>query len=47
MNTDEKTFSLSAFIRVHQRFKSAIRNPQSAIESRLSSSFAIPQYISV
>jgi hypothetical protein len=33
MDTDGKHFLLSAFIRVHPRFKSEIRNPQSAIES--------------
>jgi len=31
MDTDGMHFSLFAFIRVHLRFKSAIRNPQSAI----------------
>ena len=35
MDTDGKHFSLSAFISVHPRFKSAIRNPQSAIRNRV------------
>jgi hypothetical protein len=33
MDTDGKAFSLSAFIGVHPRFNSAIRNPQSAIRN--------------